>query len=376
MPDSFHPLDYIHYLGRRWKLWTLALVAAGLTAALACLVLPKRYTATAMIVIDPPAASDPRAGIAVTPTYLESLRSYEEFASSQSLFLRACRKFHLLEAAGSPAFETFQRRVLRVDKLKDTRLLQISVTLRDPKLAQAVAQYVAEQTVALNQRIAGENDASLLAAGQRQLDMAREALAAVRDQAARIASEHEAALDEEISTHSEVLRRTEQQLADANATAAELTAQQRAIGAATPASDREYLRQQLAGAQARQAALAKDKQAMQTSLDADLAALAKWRARRQDAYDQLSRAESAFDLAQQHASNLAASAGSRSEQLRVVDPGIVPQRPSFPNLPLALAAALLLSGMASLAWLTLQFGLSRQREHPVRAELRVAHGAR
>ena len=35
-------------------------------------------------------------------------------------------------------------------------------------------------------------------------------------------------------------------------------------------------------------------------------------------------------------------AGYRGERLRIIDPGIVPERPSSPNLPLNLVAALLL----------------------------------
>ena len=60
-----------------------------------------QYTATARIVIDPPAGTDLRAAMAVSPIYLESLRTYEQFASSDSLFQKAARAVR--PALGGPS---------------------------------------------------------------------------------------------------------------------------------------------------------------------------------------------------------------------------------------------------------------------------------
>jgi len=76
--------------------------------------------------------------MAVSPIYLESLKTYERFADSDSLFQKAVERFAL---EGQP-IESLKRSVLKVDKLRDTRALQISVTLPDPKTAQAVAQFL------------------------------------------------------------------------------------------------------------------------------------------------------------------------------------------------------------------------------------------
>ena len=67
-------------------------VACGvaIVAALATgLLLPKRYTATATILIDPPAGGDPRIATAVSTVYLESLKTYELLATNDQLFVRA-----------------------------------------------------------------------------------------------------------------------------------------------------------------------------------------------------------------------------------------------------------------------------------------------
>src|SRR5690348_3716071 len=124
MTDSFDALEYLDFLRKRWMFTAVALSLAAVTAVTACLLLPKQYTATATLVIEPPGA-DPRTSVAVSSIYLESLKSYESFASSDSLFAKACAKFDLL--TGKASLESFKRRVLRVEKLKDTNVLQISV---------------------------------------------------------------------------------------------------------------------------------------------------------------------------------------------------------------------------------------------------------
>ena len=46
---------------------------------------------------------------------------------------------------------------------------------------------------------------------------------------------------------------------------------------------------------------------------------------------------------------LRATAGTRGERLRVIDPGIVPQRPSSPNVALNVLGALLITLVALIA---------------------------
>ncbi len=108
----------------------------------------------------------------MSPVYLESLKSYESFASSDSLFAKACEKFHLLDGPGAPTLESFKRKVLRVDKLKDERVLEMSVTLPNPAQAQALVQYLAEQAVILSHELGHAGDKEPLEQVQGPLDAA------------------------------------------------------------------------------------------------------------------------------------------------------------------------------------------------------------
>jgi uncharacterized protein involved in exopolysaccharide biosynthesis len=121
-------------------------------------------------------------------------------------------------------------------------------------------------------------------------------------------------------------------------------------------------------------ALTTEISAMQQQVDSKSTALAAMEARRQAADDRLRSAQDAMERASRRSDDLTTAAAFRTEQMRIIDPGVVPQTPSFPNLPLALIGAVALSGMLCLMWLSLQFGLSRRREQPPRAGLRVAGG--
>jgi uncharacterized protein involved in exopolysaccharide biosynthesis len=370
MAETFDPFDYGRFLASRWKFAAVCVGTALAVAALVCIVVPRQYTATAILLIEPPAASDPRGGSAVSPIYLESLKSYEEFAAGDSLFLKACEKFSLLAGENPASIESLKRRILRVEKLKDTKVLEISVTLSDAHKAQQVAQYLAEETAALNHSIAVENDRGILGGLRAQLEAARAALTRARAEQARVTAEGKPALWQEIRALSDVVQGLEEKSAEARVDAVELAAQQGALQPNSP--DRDFVTERLAGARARQRQTELEKSALEKRVAEKSAELAALDVRREAAAAQLSNADGQFHDLEKREMEMSVTAGLRTEQLRVVDPGIVPQRPSFPNIPLTLGAALVLSLMAALGWLTLQYGIARQKGRFEKRELRVA----
>src|SRR6266581_999994 len=108
MPDSFDAFRYISYMRSRWR-WIAASCAVAMVLAFVFTLLqPRLYTATARVVIEPPAGSDLRSAMAVSPIYLESLKTYEQFAAGDSLFQKALEKFGLREGP----IESVKKRVL------------------------------------------------------------------------------------------------------------------------------------------------------------------------------------------------------------------------------------------------------------------------
>jgi uncharacterized protein involved in exopolysaccharide biosynthesis len=360
MQDSFDVFEYLDFLRARWKFWGLACGVAVLAALATGLVLPNRYTSTATILIDPPAGGDPRIATAVSTVYLESLKTYELLATNDQLFLRAAGQFHLRDRDGSP-IESLKRRVLKVDKLRDTRALQISVTLPDPRTAQGVAQFLAEGAVELSRSGGKEADEAMIEDAGKVAETAKARLNDAEAAWQKAAGAHSAeALRSEISEDSYLKSRVEEQVLDEQAGLAGSSAQ--------APRDIDASRARIEILDRRIGELAR-------AIEAKSAVLAQQTASEQDLQAVLSAARASYQAAVQRLADLRASRGSRSEWLRVVDPGIIPQRPSSPNLPLILIGAAALALFGSLLYLTVSFSFTRERRryHP---PLRIAtHGA-
>jgi len=348
MYQSFDAFEYVDYLRRRWRVAAVACGVAVLLSLPLSLLMPKRYTATASIVIEPPGNSDARTAIVISPMYLESLKTYERFADSDTLFARAAGKFQLQAGEAARPIESLKRGVLKVSKLRDTKIMEISVTLADPKLAQSVAQYLAEGTVALSH---GENlDAdleSIRAAEQQSAACARRLNQVQQAWAALSVKEPVETLQGELDANVELQGRLRQQLVDAQANIAEYQEQGKA--------DSQFAREQLQSERARVGVLEKKLQELKRSIQELGSTMASRSAKRDALQNEVKSAQSAAEAADTRLRELRAAAGSRGERLRVMDPGIVPQRPSSPNVPLNVTAALFLALAASILYLSFAF---------------------
>lgn len=340
--ESFQAYEYLDYVQRRWKFVLAVCAAAGALALIVSLLLPKEYTAMASIAIDPPAGNDPRAAITVSPVYLESLRAYEMFASSDTLFQRAVDKFHLRDESPSKTMEALKRGVLKVAKIKDTKILQISATLSDPRQAQAMAQFLAGETVALSRsaNFADEQDLrdgarARLAEAQKSLEQEQ---AAWREFTVREPNESMQADLEALAGSREKLQ---QDLTEARTELAEISND----GSAAP----------VARMRARMQSLEKQDADLAARIQKTSTALADREARGEQLEQKLRSAQVAFDSAAGRQRELEASAGLRGERLSVVDPGVVPERPSFPNVGLNVLLAMAVALIVSITYLALTF---------------------
>jgi uncharacterized protein involved in exopolysaccharide biosynthesis len=365
MYQSFDAFEYVDYLRRRWLVIASACGVAVLLALGVSLLLPKQYTATASILIEPPGGSDARITTAVSSMYLESLKTYELFGNSETLFAKAAEKFHL-RSSDSQSLESLQHRVLEVSKLKDTKVLQVSAKLSDPKLAQALAQYIAEETVSLShgESLASDHDFTDLA--EKQATETQRHLTELQTAwNAMVQSEPVESLQSEIDADVELHGKVEEQLVRAESEAAEYQQQ---------AQDGSFAREQLSAAQARTALLTKRSQELQQAITQKTATLAARTAKRQELESTLKLAQKSYETVTARLLESRAMAGTHAEQLRIIDPGTVPQRPSSPNIPLNVAAALLAAFILSIAWLSFAFVYGRrsiQYERPLPREMRA-----
>ena len=341
--QSFEAYQYLNHLRTRWRVAPITCATAILLVLIFSFLAPRKYTATARIVIEAPAGSDLRAAMAVSPIYLESLKTYELFASSDHLFLQAVEKFGLRD--GAP-IDRLKRSVLKITMPLNTKILEIAVTLPDPRKAHAVALYLAEETVKLNRSVNREGDQELTADAEKDLGGARER-AGRADQAWRDAAVHGPVeqLQAELESDEELRSSVVQQLLG--------------IESEDPADARvARMRRQLAGLEQRI-------QEVQRNLAERSVRLSQLDSERVAAQAVLKSAESRL-------LEVRATVGYRGERLKIIDPGIVPERPSSPNVPLNLMVAALAAVVLSLLYLTLEFSYGLQRAESLRASLRVA----
>lgn len=344
MYQTFDILQFIRYLRRRWS---VIVVACSVALAISLCIgqfTTKRYSATASIMIEPPGGSDARVATAVSAVYLESLRSYERFASSDTLFARAVERFDL-QNGSRRSIEELKQQVLKVSKLRDTKILEISVTLPDPRLAQRVVQYLAEQTVDGSQKESQAADEERIEAARKESDDARLRLSQARQAWTRcIAQEPVDLLQTEIEADSELAVDVRKQLMEAQSEAVEY-------------QDRTELfaREAASGARARAVLLEQRSNELSRRIDEMGNTVSKRAADRERLQAELKSAQSASDVADARLRDLRAATGMRGEWLRVIDPGIVPQRPSSPNIPLDVIAAVFLALVLSFAYLSLAF---------------------
>jgi succinoglycan biosynthesis transport protein ExoP len=363
--QSFDPYEYVDYLRRRWPVMVIACASAVLLALVVSLMLPKQYTATASIIIEPPGGSDARLTTAVSAMYLESLKTYELFGNSETLFARAAEKFHLRQGQSQP-LESLQHRVLKVSKVRDTKVLEVSAKLGDPKVAQALAQYIAEETVSMShhESLASDHDFADLA--DKQVSEAQRRLADAQGAwNAQAAHEPVESLQSEIDTDVQLRGKVEEELIAAQSEAAEYQQQ---------SQDGSFEREQWSAAQARAALLEKRSRELQQAIQDKSATLAARTARRQALETALNVEQKAYETVAARLLESRATAGTHAEQLRIIDPGTVPERPSSPNISLNVAVALFAALILSITWLSFAFVYGRRPvryERPLSREMRA-----
>jgi len=334
MGDSFDLNEYISYIRNRWWHCLIACAVAVLVAVGISSLIPKQYSATARILIEPPPSSDGRATVSMSPAYLDSLRSYENLASSDTLFQQAVERFGLRESNSTEAWESLKRRVLRVTKPRNLKVLLITVTLPDPKKAAGTAAFLAAGSVDLSnstedpaKSVRASEENKQLAAAERQLEEARASLEA--EDRRGLLSTLRAEVDSLIRLKSAVKERLSK------------------TSEALAGGDDSSLQQRLRELERQVAEL--DHQVKQ-----DSETLAQRSTRRAEL-------QAGVDTALARVRYMRSTAGLPGERLRVIDSGTVPEKPSSPNVVLNATVAMVLALSASILYLTVGFSIHRAR---------------
>jgi len=332
--ETLEVRSYLRHLGRRWKTLVAVPAVAAAVALLISLGLPRKYDAKVTLLVQP-GASDPRFPPAMNQIYLEYLRSYEQVIQGSELLARVIQEFHL-----DMTVDRFRSQVLQVEMLRFSKLLTIRVRWEDPQKAHQMALFLAKEAVRSTE---GLRDADAERAVRVAKDEVGRAQSRLEEVSAKLLEFKLKTREEELSRASQVEMDSksefEKQLANSQILVPELEA--RAAAATAQAKDAAA---SLAAEKAKQTALRKALVDLGASLTRHQADLLKAQAGSASLERAYRSAQDALTLATTRANEARASATSRSEQLQIADPGIVPQGPSSPhylfNALLALALGL------------------------------------
>jgi uncharacterized protein involved in exopolysaccharide biosynthesis len=294
----------------------------------------------------------------VSPVYLESLKTFEQLAASDSLFQKAGGRFQLQSLTGVKAIESLKKRVLRVGLVRNTRILEIAATLPDAAKAQALAQFLAEETVSLNRSLGAESGEELMAAVEKQVRDARAQVERDDTEWAGVATrEPVEGLRDAIEEATNLRAKLREQAGSARLEIAD-TAER---AAHSSASEAELLRREQDNAEARLSEIQKQIAGYDRQIADEEQLLAQRQARRDDLDARRAADQKALAAVESRLRDTRNDIGYRGERLSVIDPGVVPERPSAPNIQLNLLAALLLGLLFPLIYLAIALNLEWQR---------------
>lgn len=151
-----------------------ASVLCSLTALGVSLTVPRIYRATTDVLV-----SESKIGTGTENTLWQYalIRTYLPFVDSDSLLKKALHDLHLDGPPYRLTVYRFRKKgYLDVDIPKHTRLIEINVEFPDAQIAARLANYLAQQAVAFNDRLMAADTASTQLFLKKNLDQARDTL--------------------------------------------------------------------------------------------------------------------------------------------------------------------------------------------------------
>jgi uncharacterized protein involved in exopolysaccharide biosynthesis len=357
LSETLELSSFVRYALSRWKFIAKACAATALLVGCVSFFLPKKYTATASIVVQPPEGMDSRASLAVSSIYLESLKTYEHYASSDSLFESALTQMNLRSAYAGVPIEVLKGRILEITKPRDTKILEIRATLRDPKKAQQFAFYIAQQTTEMNRRMQAavvheltDATGAVVGTARQRVERARQA----RD--AFLQRQPIASLENDLRSAAELKNRVDDNLVDARVELAAYKAR------TLPQSKDSEGADSLRAVEAQVRTLESESRALQHRITSNVALLEQRKHDEDNLEKELQTAQTQLELENGKINEVLTSAPARGERLEIVDPGVVPEKPSSPNIPLNMAIGLIASICLALLYLAIAFNIARSPE--------------
>ncbi len=310
----------------------------------------KIYSATAHLLVSESKISDPDATRSPSHVYYELLRSYETLISNDHLIQKTVQNFGLDKHPYDLNVERFKRqRILKVELPKSTRLFKITVQFPDARLSAGIANFFADKAVASNEEMHNQDVQKARGLFRQQLNQAEEEVKRAEENLLKFTG----------SSKLEQVRQSVSTLVDGHSRKeTELT---NLIVAVSRSSEKENSQSEIRGLKAAIQAIQRDLEAGRHRLNG----LLKERASKEVMLDHLSHqletARRSYDSIYRRYQDAATSVKSRSIDVKVIAPAVVPQSPIKPRIQLNILLACLLGFLVSLVLVFVLRNLEKAR---------------
>ncbi len=167
-------------------------------------------------------------------------------------------------------------------------------------------------------------------------------------------------LENDVEGGADQKSRLERDLGVARSDLAEYKAQQPLVpNGVSNSDDTRWVAQQIASTQAKIATIEGQRRDLIDLLAKEGSQLQERKTLREAIESKESSAQAAYETSTAKLNEAVAASQFRGERLQIIDPGIVPQRPSSPNIPLNVLSALLFSLVGSFVYLAFRFSYAR-----------------
>ena len=348
MKEPLSATEFLRLLAARWKLLLSATLSAAVLAFLLAQLIPKSYTSEALLLIETPGGSDARSSLIISPTYLDSLRTYAMLASSDELFEKAVTSLGLRQTNDSGAITELKESALDVEIPRNSRILSIRATHPQPEKARALATFLAEAAVQRNRDIQEAGDGLRTSLTETARRSAEERMDRIDQQLQDLAANNPVAgLEAEIEAlvwirevARDELKFLQRRDSEPSSSGSEPTA-----GSSLPRPHIAELRGRI------------------ERLDAEIRGKKSILARAEAKQDALLTRRSAARKALEQADSLLLHEQSleaaRGERLQIIQPGALPRKPSHPRIALYVLTAAAIAFVLAVFAVTLQIHFSR-----------------
>jgi uncharacterized protein involved in exopolysaccharide biosynthesis len=167
-------VDWMHYVLLLWRyrlVIAIGTILCGIFGFVTSELTPRAYEATAKLVVSPP-----KTGAAGEIGSTITVATFRSLIENQSLGAKIVEEFGLNKPPHQITATAFITGLVRVEAVRDTTVIIVKVTLRDPELAARIANRLAQAAEQLAEQLSQQETVSARDIIRAQLDESKKRL--------------------------------------------------------------------------------------------------------------------------------------------------------------------------------------------------------